>query len=230
MTRRVPVAVGGFPRVSLRTRWCSSERQRAPSRREEKKMRSTKGKRGRERKHINTSNNSKWHLKPEKTHSSEQQQFCYPEALSLKKKNLFPFTIPLLRREMHPRRGGKTNVSGSSFSVWDSGAFLFVSPLEPSLPWEPCRPGNKQSFVSTDPLCPAARLQTSTPALIGNHRRGVRSGGSFLASTCAFIIAPSKQAKAGRELRCSGDHWIKSFFTNVPMAQTLCEQNASGML
>lgn len=127
----------------------------------------------RKKKHITTSNNSKWHLNWEKIHSSEQQQFCYPEALFLK--NLFPFAIPLLRREMYPHWVEKTNALESSFSVWDSGAFLFVSPLEPSLPWEPCRPGNKQSFVSTDPLCPAARLQTSTPVLIGNHRKGVRS-------------------------------------------------------
>lgn len=102
---------------------------------------------------------------------------------------------------MYPHWVEKTNVLESSFSAWDSGAFLFVSPLEPSLPWEPCRPGNKQSFVSTDPLCPAARLQTSTPVLIGNHRRGVRGSrgrGSFLASTCAFIIAhQNKHSQAG---------------------------------
>lgn len=70
--------------------------------------------------------------------------------------------------------------------------FVFVSPLEPSLPWELCRPGNKQSFVSTDPLCPAARLQTFTPALIGNRRREVGGSwrkGASLTSTCAFIIA-----------------------------------------
>lgn len=44
------------------------------------------------------------------------------------------------------------------------------------------QPGNKQSFVSTDPLCPAARLQASTPVLIGNHRRRVcssRGRGAF---------------------------------------------------
>lgn len=171
------------------------------------------------RKHITTSYNSKWHLNREKTHSSEEQQFCYPEALFLK--NLFPFAIALLRREMYPCWVEKTNVLESGFSVWDSGAFLFVSPLEPSLPWEPCRPGNKQSFVSTDPLCPAARLQTSTPVLIGNHRQGVHSSqgrGSFLASTCAFIIAhQNKHRQAG----CPGDHQIKSFFTNILLALTL---------
>ena len=89
----------------------------------------------------------------------------------------------------------------------DSGAFLFVSPLEPCLPREPCRPGNKQSFVSTDPLCPAARLRTSTPVLMGNHRQGVHScparGRALLASHIhlCFHHCPSKQGQAGKVLQ-----------------------------
>lgn len=47
----------------------------------------------------------------------------------------------------------------------DSGAFLFVSPSGAKLPRaaRQCR-GNKQHSVSTDPLRPAARLTTFTPA------------------------------------------------------------------
>lgn len=105
-------------------------------------------------------------------------------------KNVFPFAIP--RREMHRCRGWKRQMCWRS-----SSPSVFVSPLEPCLPREPFRPGNKQAFVSTDPLCPAARLQTSTPLLMGNHRHRVqlsplqpRAGEcqAFLASTCAFII------------------------------------------
>lgn len=214
----VPVAVGGFLGFHLEYVDTAAQDKELWVYARKKGDETHKAKRG-WKKHITTSNNSKWHLNWEKIHSSVQQQFCYPEALFLK--NLFPFTIPLLRREMCPRRVEKTNVLESSVSVWDSGAFLFVSPLEPSLPWEPCRPGNKQSFVSTDPLFPAARLQTSTPVLIGKRRWEVRSRGSFLTSTCAFIIAhQNKHRKAG----CCGTLVTaesKAFFTNILLAQTL---------
>lgn len=91
------------------------------------------------------------------THSSGEQPFCYPEALYLH--NSSSFAIPRAsKKKICPRWAVKMNALEISFSVWDSGAFLFVSPLELSLPWEPCGPGNKQSFVRADPLCPAARL------------------------------------------------------------------------
>lgn len=106
--------------------------------------------------------------------------------------------------------------------------FGLSPPLEPSLPWEPCRPGNKQSFVSTDPQCPAARLQTSTPVLIENRRRGVCRGGraSFSRIHLCFHHCPSKQAQSGRVLWCSGDHRIIIFFTNILSAPTLSTKHS----
>lgn len=171
MTCYVPVAVSSFHGFQSRKCWYSSTRQRAPS------LSLTKG-------DENTTPREKIH------HHRQQLKMAFklrekekktqrltttavllswgPFLKKLKTCFLLPFLsseekcTPVEQKRRMCRRG-------------DSGAFLFVSPLEPSLPWEPCRPGNKQSFVSTDPLCPAARLQTSTPVLIGNHRRGSHS-------------------------------------------------------
>lgn len=73
-------------------------------------------------------------FKLRKIHSSEQQQFCYPQALFLK--NLFPFAIPLLRREMYPCCEEKTNVLEIT-SVCETVVPFCLSPL-----WSQAYPGS----------------------------------------------------------------------------------------
>lgn len=107
---------------------------------------------------ITTSSYSKRRLSPEKKYIAQEKSRCfYPEALYLQNSSSFAFPRGS-EKKIRPCWVVKMNALEISFSVWDSGAFLFVSPLELSLPWEPCGPGNKQSFVRADPLCPAARL------------------------------------------------------------------------
>lgn len=113
-------------------------------------------------------------------------------------KNVFPFAIP--RREMHRCRGWKRQMCWRS-----SSPSVFVSPLEPCLPREPFRPGNKQAFVNTDPLCLAARQQTSPPMLMENidtestAAQGWRVSG-FYCIHLHFDYRPSKQGQADRVL------------------------------
>lgn len=99
--------------------------------------------------------------------------------------------------------------------------FCLSPPLEPSLPWEPCRPGNKQSFESTVTTVPSS--QTANLHSCANRKPQMRSPcrqrkerGGVLASTCAFIIAHQNKHRQAGVLRCSGDQQIKSFFSNHP--------------
>lgn len=116
-------------------------------------------------KKITTSNNWKWHWNWGKKYLKTTVVLFAHGPFS---DNVFLSAIPVLEWEMKPHWVEKMNVLEGSFSVrqW---CILFVS----SLPEELCRPRNKQSFVNTDSLYLAARLQTFTPVLIANRMRQV---------------------------------------------------------
>lgn len=84
----------------------------------------------------------------------------------------------------------------SSFSVRDSGAFLFVSPLEPSLPWELCRPGNKQSFVSTVPSSQTANLHSCANRKPQKRNSAAADEGEFFSHPPVLSSSPIKTSTA----------------------------------